>query len=137
LYLIRSGLKWCWLLVHGQEKSGVGKVTRVGWTVGFLVSMGTCGLVERTRFGWGEIPRLRSGWPFGSDFSATVEMTGGVVEMTGGVVEMNCVLRSKWRAIQGRLWPRTDPSATLGMTLRVRFLRYGRNDGVRLGFENF
>ena len=42
-----------------------------------------------------------------------------------------------WPGRKDAVWLRRDPSAALGMTLRVRFLRYGRNDGVRLGFENF
>ena len=33
-----------------------------------------------------------------------------------------------WLGRKGAAWLRKDPSAALGMTLRVRFLRYGRND---------
>jgi hypothetical protein len=33
-----------------------------------------------------------------------------------------------WLGRKDAIWLRRDPSAGLGMTLRVRFLRYGRND---------
>ena len=33
-----------------------------------------------------------------------------------------------WLGRKDAVWLRRDPSAALGMTLRVRFLRYGRND---------
>ena len=33
-----------------------------------------------------------------------------------------------WLGRKNAVWLRKDPSAALGMTVRVRFLRYGRND---------